>query len=153
MKIITQEYVKKQVANWNIREIKFYINRQRLKFTKQEISLYLYILLKHTYDNKYLLTYYKNNKKLKNLITDKGFYKNLLTLSPLIKLLYLKINNKHNIKPTNDYNIVDSTLLSFKQSAFITQNDWKNNKVTTRVKDKIKTYTCGYKGLFFNMML
>lgn len=77
------------------------------------------------------------------------FMNNISLFLRLFKFLFVEINKKLSILPSKFLNIVDTTLIPEKQVNFITQHDWNSGRVTTRTKDKIKTYVCGSKGLIF----
>ena len=76
---------------------------------------------------------------------------NIQLFSKLFRFLFYKLNEKLSIKPSKLLNMVDTTLIEEKKLNFINQNDWDSGRVTTRInkKNKIKTYTCGSKGLVF----
>ncbi len=57
-------------------------------------------------------------------------------VSPLVAYLFKKFNKDNQIKASTLYNSIDSTLIAEKNSKFINRQDWKKNRVTTRVSKK-----------------
>ena len=151
MKIITQKFhkiAKKIVFSLKNKEIKSIIGRVRLKFTYKEINDYLQIIFAHSQTQKSFKSIYKKSKfKIKYSC----FMSNIQLFSKLFRFLFYKLNEKLSIKPSKLLNMVDTTLIEEKKLNFINQNDWDSGRVTTRInkKNKIKTYTCGSKGLVF----
>jgi hypothetical protein len=151
MKIITQKFneiSKNIIFSLKTKEIKAIIGRSRLKFSYYEIIDYVQIIFAHSQTQKSFKKIYKTSKYK---ITYEGFMKNIQLFSKLFMSLFYKINEKLSIKPSKLLNIVDTTLIEEKKVNFITQKDWNSGRVTTRInkKNKIKTYTCGSKGLIF----
>lgn len=146
MNIITQSFIQKQLISIGFRQIKFLIQRQRIKFSISQISMYLYAVFIHQSNHKSFKNIYKN---LNLTISYQAFMKNIVTLSPLIKFLFFYNNKKQNIKPSSLYNIIDTSLIPTKFPDSIKQRDFNNHNVTARVKNKIKVYICGVKLLVF----
>lgn len=146
MAIITQDFLEKQVKSIGKRQIKFLICRQRLKFTNKDISFYLWCLHKHQSSQ---INFKRIYKSLRLKITYQCFMHNIVTLSPLIKFIFYRLNKIHHIKSSSLFNIVDSSLISIKNSEFITQKDYDLNQVTARIKNNIKVSICGIKLLVF----
>ena len=151
MKIITQKFneISKTIINsLKNKEIKSIIGRVRLKFTYKEINDYVQIIFAHSQTQKSFKSIYKKSKfKIKYSC----FMSNIQLFSKLFRFLFYKLNEKLSIKPSKLLNMVDTTLIEEKKLIFINQNDWDSGRVTTRInkKNKIKTYTCGSKGLVF----
>lgn len=151
MKIITQKFneISKTIINsLKNKEIKSIIGRVRLKFTYKEINDYVQIIFAHSQTQKSFKIIYKKSKfKIKYSC----FMSNIQLFSKLFRFLFYKLNEKLSIKPSKLLNMVDTTLIEEKKLNFINQNDWDSGRVTTRInkKNKIKTYTCGSKGLVF----
>ena len=151
MEIITQKFhkiAKKIVFSLKNKEIKSIIGRDRLKFTYKEINDYVQIIFAHSQTQKSFKSIYKKSKfKIKYSC----FMSNIQLFSKLFRFLFYKLNEKLSIKPSKLLNMVDTTLIEEKKLNFINQNDWDSGRVTTRInkKNKIKTYTCGSKGLVF----
>lgn len=151
MKIITQKFneISKTIINsLKNKEIKSIIGRVRLKFTYKEINDYVQRLFAHSQTQKSFKSIYKKSKfKIKYSC----FMSNIQLFSKLFRFLFYKLNEKLSIKPSKLLNMVDTTLIEEKKLNFINQNDWDSGRVTTRInkKNKIKTYTCGSKGLVF----
>ena len=151
MKIITQKFneISKTIINsLKNKEIKSIIGRVRLKFTYKEINDYVQIIFAHSQTQKSFKSIYKKSKfKIKYSC----FMSNIQLFSKLFRFLFYKLNEKLSIKPSKLLNMVDTTLIEEKKLNFINQNDWDSGRVTTRInkKNKIKTYTCGSKGLVF----
>ena len=149
MQIIAQKFLnlsKKIIFSLKNKEIKSIIGRERLKFTYEEVVEYVQIIFEHTLTHQNFKSIYK---KLKLKITYQAFMKNIQLFAKLFQFLFHKINQFLGIKASSLLNIVDTTLISEKQSFFINKNDWNLGRVTTRVKDKLKIRTCGSKGLIF----
>ena len=89
MQIITQKLIKQALFNVKTKEIKKIIGRQRLKFNRQDISLYLFYIFNHSIEQKSFKSIYK---KLKLVITYQAFMKNIQLFSPLIKRLFVVFN-------------------------------------------------------------
>jgi hypothetical protein len=151
MKIITQKFneISKTIINsLKNKEIKSIIGRVRLKFTYKEINDYVQIIFAHSQTQKSFKSIYKKSKfKIKYSC----FMSNIQLFSKLFRFLFYKLNEKLSIKPSKLLNMVDTTLIEEKKLNFINQHDWDSGRVTTRInkKNKIKTYTCGSKGLVF----
>ena len=151
MKIITQKFneISKTIINsLKNKEIKSIIGRFRLKFTYKEINDYVQIIFAHSQTQKSFKSIYKKSKfKIKYSC----FMSNIQLFSKLFRFLFYKLNEKLSIKPSKLLNMVDTTLIEEKKLNFINQHDWDSGRVTTRInkKNKIKTYTCGSKGLVF----
>ena len=151
MKIITQKFneISKTIINsLKNKEIKSIIGRVRLKFTYKEINDYVQIIFAHSQTQKSFKSIYKKSKfKIKYSC----FKSNIQLFSKLFRFLFYKLNEKLSIKPSKLLNMVDTTLIEEKKLNFINQHDWDSGRVTTRInkKNKIKTYTCGSKGLVF----
>ena len=151
MKIITQKFneISKTIINsLKNKEIKSIIGRVRLKFTYKEINDYVQIIFAHSQTQKSFKSIYKKSKfKIKYSC----FMSNIQLFSKLFRFLFYKLNEKLSIKPSKLLNMVDTTLIEEKKLKFINQHDWDSGRVTTRInkKNKIKTYTCGSKGLVF----
>ena len=151
MKIITQKFneISKTIINsLKNKEIKSIIGRVRLKFTYKEINDYVQIIFAHSQTQKSFKSIYKKSKfKIKYSC----FMINIQLFSKLFRFLFYKLNEKLYIKPSKLLNMVDTTLIEEKKLNFINQHDWDSGRVTTRInkKNKIKTYTCGSKGLVF----
>ena len=151
MKIITQKFneISKTIINsLKNKEIKSIIGRVRLKFTYKEINDYVQIIFAHSQTQKSFKSIYKKSKfKIKYSC----FMSNIQLFSKLFRFLFYKLNEKLSIKPSKLLNMVDTTLIEEKKLNFINQHDWDFGRVTTRInkKNKIKTYTCGSKGLVF----
>ena len=151
MKIITKKFneISKTIINsLKNKEIKSIIGRVRLKFTYKEINDYVQIIFAHSQTQKSFKSIYKKSKfKIKYSC----FMSNIQLFSKLFRFLFYKLNEKLSIKPSKLLNMVDTTLIEEKKLNFINQNDWDSGRVTTRInkKNKIKTYTCGSKGLVF----
>lgn len=151
MKIITQKFneISKTIINsLKNKEIKSIIGRVRLKFTYKEINDYVQRLFAHSQTQKSFKSIYKKSKfKIKYSC----FMSNIQLFSKLFRFLFYKLNEKLSIKPSKLLNMVDTTLIEEKKLNFINQHDWDSGRVTTRInkKNKIKTYTCGSKGLVF----
>lgn len=151
MKIITQKFneISKTIINsLKNKEIKSIIGRVRLKFTYKEINDYVQIIFAHSQTQKSFKSIYKkSNFKIKYSC----FMSNIQLFSKLFRFLFYKLNEKLSIKPSKLLNMVDTTLIEEKKLNFINQHDWDSGRVTTRInkKNKIKTYTCGSKGLVF----
>ena len=151
MKIITQKFneISKTIINsLKNKEIKSIIGRVRLKFTYKEINDYEQIIFAHSQTQKSFKSIYKKSKfKIKYSC----FMSNIQLFSKLFRFLFYKLNEKLSIKPSKLLNMVDTTLIEEKKLNFINQHDWDSGRVTTRInkKNKIKTYTCGSKGLVF----
>lgn len=151
MEIITQKFneISKTIINsLKNKEIKSIIGRVRLKFTYKEINDYVQIIFAHSQTQKSFKSIYKKSKfKIKYSC----FMSNIQLFSKLFRFLFYKLNEKLSIKPSKLLNMVDTTLIEEKKLNFINQNDWDSGRVTTRInkKNKIKTYTCGSKGLVF----
>lgn len=149
MNIITQQFKQiseKAIKSLKNKEIKAIIGRDRLKFSYQSISYYVQIIFEHSILQKSFLSLYKTHKPK---VIYSVFMKNIRLFSSLFKYLFYRINKFLNIKASKLMNIVDSTLIEEKKSNFINKKDWIYNKVTTRIKHKIKIRTCGSKGLVF----
>ena len=151
MKIITQKFneISKTIINsLKNKEIKSIVGRVRLKFTYKEINDYVQIIFAHSQTQKSFKSIYKKSKfKIKYSC----FMSNIQLFSKLFRFLFYKLNEKLSIKPSKLLNMVDTTLIEEKKLNFINQHDWDSGRVTTRInkKNKIKTYTCGSKGLVF----
>ena len=151
MKIITQKFneISKTIINsLKNKEIKSIIGRVRLKFTYKEINDYVQIIFAHSQTQKSFKSIYKKSKfKIKYSC----FMSNIQLFSKLFRFLFYKLNEKLSIKPSKLLNMVDTTLIEEKKLNFINQHNWDSGRVTTRInkKNKIKTYTCGSKGLVF----
>ena len=143
MQIITQKLIKQSLFHIKTKEIKQIIGRQRLKFNRQEISLYLLYIFKHSIGQKSFKSIYK---RLKLKIAYQSFMSNIALFSSLFKRLFYIFNKINHIKASKLLNIIDSTIIPEKQSKFITKKDWDLNKVTTRILNKEKIRTCGSKG-------
>ena len=143
MKIITQKLIQQALFDIKNKEIKQIIGRQRLKFNRHEISLYLFYIFKHSIEQKSFKSIYK---RLNLDVTYQTFMSNIALFSSLFKRLFYIFNKINHIKASSLLNIIDSTIIPEKQSRFINQKDWNNHRVTTRVLKKEKVRTCGSKG-------
>ena len=120
MKIITQKLIKQALFHVKNKEIKQIIGIQRLKFNRHEISLYLFYIFKHSIEQKSFKSIYR---RLKLDISYQGFMKSIVLFSSLFKRLFYVFNKINNIKASSLLNIIDSTIISEKQSKFITKED------------------------------
>lgn len=145
MQIITQKLIHQALFHIKNKEIKQIIGRQRLKFDRQEISSYLFYIFKHSDKQKSFKSIYK---KIKPEFSYQNFMNNIQLFSLLLKRLFYIFNKINHIKASKLLNIIDSTIIPEKQTKFISQKDWNNNRVTTRAIKKEKIRTCGSKGLF-----
>jgi len=145
MQIITQKLIQQALFHIKNKEIKQIIGRQRLKFDRQEISSYLFYIFKHSDKQKSFKSIYK---KLKPEFSYQNFMNNIQLFSLLLKRLFYIFNKINHIKASKLLNIIDSTIIPEKQTKFINQKDWNNNRVTTRAIKKEKIRACGSKGLF-----
>jgi hypothetical protein len=147
--MITQTYKKiskniiKNLKNCEIRSL---LERQRLRFSKSEINLYIEILFEHSLYQKSFKYLHKSNEVP---VKYSCFMNNIKLFSKLFNYFFHKFNQLLNIKPSKLFNIVDTTLIPEKYTEYITQNDWNTSRVTTRIKNKIKIHICGSKGLVF----
>lgn len=146
MTIITLPFIQEQLKFVKKQQIKAIIQRQRLKFSYQDISFYVWCIFMHQNQQIHFKTIYV---MFHLNITYQAFMHNLSIISPLVKFLFFKINNQFKIKPSSLYNIVDSSLIPTKNSEFINHKDYDFNMVTARTKNKLKVKTCGYKLLVF----
>ena len=135
MQIITQKLIKQALFNVKTKEIKQIIGRQRLKFNRQDISLYLFYIFKHSIEQKSFKSIYK---RLKLVISYQAFMQNIALFSSLFKRLFYIFNKINHIKASKLLNIIDSTNITEKQTKFINQKDWTNHRVTTRIINKEK---------------
>lgn len=146
----------------SVSEIKVSLGKQRLRFSKKQIVFYLMLMVNHQHHKKtFKSLYFKALKKNKINISYQAFMKNIGGLCPLFKLLFKSFNKTYNIKSSQLFNIVDTSLISIKQSKSIQQKDFDQNKVTVRKEKKrnvhtnhkhtnqVKVYICGYKALVF----
>lgn len=166
--ILTHQMVSKQILEMSFSDIKKIIKRQRLKFNKQQIIFYLMCLVEQQDRVVFYKTIYK--EKIKNgLITIdyEGFLENLKLFSPLFKSLFLRFNQNLGIKPSQLFNMSDTSLLPTKEEKSITYQDKDKNMVTVRKTKKkvsvfdnktkinskkeieVKDMVCGYKALVF----
>lgn len=145
MKIITHKLVQQVLFQVKNKEIKQIIGRQRLKFTRYEISSYLMYIFTHCIEQKSFKSIYK---RLKINIKYQSFMSNISLFSNLFKRLFYIFNKINCIQPSKLLNIIDSTIIPEKQTKFISQNDWSLNRVTTRIENKFKVRNCGSKGFF-----
>ncbi len=143
MQIITQKLIQQTLFHIKTKEIKQIIGRQRLKFNRYEISLYLFCIFKHSLKQKSFKSIYK---KLKLKLSYQAFMQNIALFSCLFKRLFYIFNKINHIKASSLLNIIDSTIIPEKQVKFINQKDWDCNKVTTRIINKDKVRVCGSKG-------
>ena len=143
MQIITQKLIQQALFHIKNKEIKQIIGRQRLKFNRHEISLYLFYIFKHSTEQKSFKYLYK---RLNLDVTYQTFMSNIALFSSLFKRLFYIFNKLNNIKSSSLLNIIDSTIIPEKQTKFINQKDWNNHRVTTRIFKKEKVRTCGSKG-------
>lgn len=151
MNSITQKFnceAKKIIFSLKTQQIKTIINRQRLKFSYQEILYYVQIVFEHSIQQKTFKSLHKTNKVKVNYSC---FMSNISLFSKLFKFLFTHINKVLNIKPSMLVNMVDTTLIIEKKAESIIQKDWDLGCVTTRIQKytKLKTYICGSKGLVF----
>lgn len=151
MEIIAQKFKKestKIIIGLKSQEIKSILGRSRLKFTTKKMISYVQMIFEHSLKQKSFKTIHRESGLR---IKYSCFMSNILLFSKLFKFLFNKINENLSIKPSSLFNIVDTTLIEEKKVNFINQKDWDSGRVTTRVnkKNKIKTYTCGSKGLIF----
>ena len=152
MAIITQSLILKQLKFASLPKIKSILGRQRLKFSYEDISFYLYQIHLHQTKGIYFKDIHK--KLVKNNKIDikyNTYMHNIGLISPLMQIIFNNINNHFDIKPSKLLNISDTTLLATKQERSINHNDYQKNKVTVRKNKKTgqNYHTCGYKGLFF----
>lgn len=143
MQIITQKLIQQALFDIKNKEIKQIIGRQRLRFNRHEISLYLFYIFKHSNEQKSFKSIYK---RLNLDVTYQGFMNNIALFSSLFKRLFYIFNKINHIKASRLLNIIDSTIIPEKQTKFITKEDWNNHRVTTRILNKEKVRTCGSKG-------
>lgn len=148
MKIIPQKTIVQALKSIKIIQIKQIIHRERLRFSYEDIAFYLWVVFAHSNEQKSFKSLYIT-LDLKN-ITYQGFMKNIQLFSPLMKILFIKLNKIHEIKPSRLLNIIDSSLIIEKQAKYITQQDWGKNRVTSRPNtiNKEKIRICGSKGFF-----
>ena len=146
MTSITQNFIEKQIYLLGFKQIKFIIQRQRLKFSIPEISRYIDVVFVHQKQHQSFKSIYKQSKLA---ITYQAFMKNLAVLSPLVKFLFTRLNKLWNITVSSLFNVVDTSLIQSKYAESIQQSDFNRNKVTIRTKNKIKVYICGIKLLVF----
>lgn len=152
--IISQKKIFNIIFNEKPSTIKTYVARIRLKFNKFEISQYLWAIYIHANQQKRFKNIYKNwYKNNKYKFTYQNFMKNIILFAPLWRLIFLRINEKLDIKPSKLLNIVDTTLVAKKQDKYITQKDFNKKLVTKRSKihlgKSISYYICGIKILVF----
>ena len=95
MKIITQKLIQQALFEIKNKEIKQIIDRQRLRFNRQEISLYLLYIFKHSIGQKSFKSIYK---RLKLKISYQSFMSNIALFSSLFKRLFYIFNKFNYIK-------------------------------------------------------
>jgi len=145
--------IKSQIEKMTPTTIKSIIKRQRLCFSKKQITFYLYTILKHGKKQRDFLSIYNSIKK-KTILRLKlphysAFMDNIATVAPLMKMLFVIWNHKAKIVASSLWNAVDTTLIVEKEEKSINEKDWKQNRVTTRTVNKNKVRICGSKGLVF----
>lgn len=134
-------------------KIKSILGVCRLKFTRDKIAKYLYILDYQNYHKLNLLDIY-NNPDIKIYFDGcySNFCRNLSNISKLIQYILQQFNLQQKIEKTEHYIIADTTLVINKKPENILKSDWDKNNVTARDKNKHKShkvYYCGYKLLCF----
>lgn len=142
--MITQNYIKNQVKK--IKNIKYLLCRKRLRFTVEEISYYLFMIVLHQEEQiefKQLYYRYKDSHSYSN------FMHNIQLCSKLIKALFYNYNKTISIQPSTQFNIVDSTLIPTLLPESIKQKHFNENKVTLRIKNNVKHYIAGIKAFLF----
>lgn len=151
--IIPYEFYVEQVKSLSFSQIKSILSRSRLKFSKELIAKYLYLLDFHNYHKISLLDLYNKQELQENIdCCYSNFCRNLDTISKLMPYIFNYFNSKNNIKKTSNYGIVDTTIIEKKKSSNILESDFTKNDVTSRFKNKCKShkiYYCGYKLLCF----
>ena len=144
--ILTQKKLFARLQKISNQQIKFLLRRQRLKFNRQELSFYVYMIFRHQLEMQAFKRLYRKHRLD---ISYQAFQKNINTVAPLVKFLFYKENKRRLIKPSNLCNIVDTTLLPSKLPESIRQQDYDNKKVTIRSKNNMNVHICGYKALVF----
>jgi len=149
MNIILQNFkkiTKNIVENLSSQEIKVLLGRERLRFTKEEILMYLLVIFEHNLTQHTFFCLYRAHDK----DSYQNFMKNIALFSKLYHYLFMQINQKLSIE-TSDLNIVDSTLIPEKELKSIKQKDYELHRVTVRKDKKTKSteHICGSKGFVY----
>lgn len=142
MSIIPKSQIKSIVFSMNTAYIKSLMGRQRLKFSLDEIVMYVTAIYEHQLLRRRFKALYRH---LKLEISYEAFMKNLRVISPIVAGIHAKILQRGAIVASSLINYVDSSLLTTKESRNIRSKDYVKHMVTSRKKEKF----CGYKGLVF----
>lgn len=118
------------------------LGRQRLKFTRDELAQWLWVLFEHQRRHCQFRTLYD---ELRPPMTYAGFTKNLRTAAALMPLVFREFNRRHGIQPSRLLTYLDTSLIPSKQTASIREQDWRAGKVTRRRKGTAVEDTCGHK--------
>lgn len=151
--IISQLFFKKHLFLMTDKQIKAVMGIERLKFSREKIASYLYLIDYQNLHKLHLLKMYNELNIKDNLnCCYSNFCRNMTNISKLIPFVLQKFNDQHKIDKTEEYVIADTTLIINKKSENILKSDWFNRDVTARPKNKYKShkvYYCGYKTTAF----
>ena len=137
--------IKSIVFSLNKSTLRHVLGKQRLRLSKDEITLYIHSIFKQNDLSIHFKCIYKKLYKRKLIsIKYNTFMYHVQQCAKLFRLIFNKCNRLWCINKTRDFNIIDSTLLPTKDDSNIIKRDFLKNKVTVR-KNKL---TCGFKGLF-----
>lgn len=140
--MIDQSWVEKQVLSMNLGEIKVWCRRKRLRFTRQQIVLYVMALAQQ----QHRAVHFKAIHAQMGEKSYQGFMKNLAVLSPFWAVLEERYRRQAGIGFDNT-TVIDSSLLPSKNEEHITEMDWKGGRATLRKKGGISRKVCGEKCL------
>ena len=154
--MLAQIEFKNLVFSCTLDELKKGLGRNRLKFTKEEITFYLeQFYLFATKDQSYINLFNEYEKKKNQEIetnqvaevisyknpsevTYRGFIKNVKTVSKLYGKLFNKLSKDNPLtKEEMEIVAVDTSLIASKQEHCITSKDFETKNVTVRAKKGI----------------
>ena len=153
--ILSEKLFRSQLKNWPVSQIKKAMGRERLKLSLESIGFYLMALAEAQERAIHLSQVYRERVAAgRYAMTYANFMAQVQSTAGLFEALFSQFNSAFKVNPSTNFNIIDSTLLTRKEAASITQKDWQKGEVTCRKKGTGKAgkpsptlHLCGYKGL------
>ena len=145
--IITKKWIENQLKFCEIKKI---VGLQRNHLSLKLWTEYCFILFQQVEKQKTFINLHQKFKR-RFKVEYSTFMHHLHQAAKLIQFLNLRFNKTNRIKPTRDYNIVDSTLIPTKNAESINGKDYVTGRVTLRPSKigKGNYKISGFKGLVF----
>jgi hypothetical protein len=139
--MIARGWIKKQVFSLGISELKKMLGLEKIRFSKNEVVLYLECLASHHFDQLCFTEVHKANEDRLG-VRYSAFMVHMNQAGQMVPWLFEQHKKQAGIDFDKNINIIDATLLPMKEEKSITQKDWGDARVTVRTKKAKKSKEC-----------